>query len=465
MKRNINYYLQEWKNDLARRVLLLRGARQVGKTYSIQKLGSSFEQYVEVNFEQDKPVQEFFKGSLDPAAICQRLGAYFDRSIIPGKTLLFFDEIQACPDALRSLRFFHEKLPLLHVAAAGSLLEFVLSEIPSFGVGRISPVTLYPMNFGEFLDATGSEALHDMVKGSSTEQPMDPVLHKKLLETFRLYNLIGGMPAVVSSFVENGDIKTCQLLMDELISTIQMDFAKYGKNIPSIRLKEVMDAVTLQTGGKFIFSKIGDDISSRQGKEALALLVKAGLVHKVFHTSASGIPLGAQCNMRKFKCLFFDLGLHQRMQGLDMSLHLTQSDVDMINKGDLAELFVGLELISGSNPRTPAQLYYWHREARSSNAEIDYVIQSGADILPIEVKAGTKGQMQSMFLFLKQKKLKRGIRVSQENFGRYGQIETIPIYAASQLASGFLPVADAHDYGGQDDHCEPPQHDVDGSLA
>jgi uncharacterized protein len=433
MKRTIDKALESWKQDPKHPVLLVRGARQVGKTYSIRKLGESFENLVEVNFEENDEVESFFDGSRLPQDIVEKLSAYFAAPIVPGKTLLFFDEIQACPECLRSLRFFYEKMPLLHVVAAGSLLEFALEKIPSFGVGRISSVFMYPLSFNEFLQAIGMDRLATIITQASATSPVDPILHKKILEYLRTYLAIGGMPAVVDSYAREHDINKCMRLLDRLLSGFRDDFAKYREHSPIERLSEVFESVALQSGGKFKYSTVNPDITHYELKRAFDLLDKAGIVYRVNHTDARGIPLGAQINPRRFKALLFDIGIFQRIMNLDLPAYLVQSDTELVHKGAVAELFAGLELIANSAPDLHPRVYYWHREARSSNAEVDYVIQQGNTTVPVEVKAGNRGAMQSMRLFLAERALDRGIRLSLENFGSSGAIQTVPLYAAGNL--------------------------------
>lgn len=433
MKRQIDRHLDAWRESPSRKVLLLRGARQVGKTYSVRRLGSSFDTFLEINFEEDPRLISFFEGSLSPSEINQKLTAYSGVSLKPGKSLLFFDEIQACPNAIRALRFYHEKMPDLHVIAAGSMLEFALSDIPSFGVGRISNLFLYPLSFREFLWAVGREELDQMVQNADPSRPLESVLHHELLEKFKLYQILGGMPAVIKAFVLGADLLVCQKVIDELVTTLQDDFAKYKKKAPVTRLMEVFRSAAHQAGGKFQYSKVAQGEASHGYKVALELLIKAGLAYRVTHTSANGIPLGAQIDPKKFKVLLFDMGIHQRLLGLDLSDYMLQRPVDLISKGNLAELFVGLELTATHDPSIRPQLFYWHREARASNAEVDYVVQRGEEILPLEVKAGTQGGMRSLFLFLEEKGVKSGVRFSHENFARMDKVEVIPIYAVATL--------------------------------
>ncbi|MFA6175549.1 MAG: ATP-binding protein [Phycisphaerae bacterium] len=432
MKRHIDQYLLNWKQISGRKVLLVRGARQVGKTYSIRTLAKRFRYKLEVNFEEDPAIKSFFEGSLSPQHICEKLSAYFNVPIVEGETLLFFDEIQACPNALKSLRFFYEKMPDLHVVAAGSLLELAIGEIPSFGVGRISSLFMYPMTFGEFLIVTESQALSEILN-SSYDKPIDAAFHQRLMEKFRVYSIIGGMPSIVESYRVHRDMRKCQNLIDELVINFQDDFAKYREQSDLPVLQEVFSSIVQQTGRKFKYSNISTENKTYHYKRALDLLVKAGLAHKVYHTSARGVPLGAQVDDKKFKVLLWDIGVYQRLLGLNLSEFLVQDDCELINKGSFAELFVGLEFIGNSSPLTREQLYYWHREARSSNAELDYVIQKDTEIIPVEVKSGIRGKLQSMNIFIEERNLKKGICFSPNNFYQSASISYMPIYMAGQI--------------------------------
>jgi predicted AAA+ superfamily ATPase len=434
MQRNIDKELLEWKKDPERKVLLVRGARQVGKTYAIRKLGKTFKYFLEINFEETPGAKIFFERTRNPHELCEKISIFFDINIIPGETLLFLDEIQACPDALKALRFFYEKMPQLHTAAAGSLLEFAFEEIPSFGVGRITSIFMYPMTFSEYLIASGSEKLEKLIRQSSPRNPVDPVIHEKILDKLKIFQVIGGMPEAVASYLKYKDVRRCQKILDDLITTIIDDFGKYKERVSPLKLQEVFDSTVHQVGSKFKYSRVSPEGGSTSGyKEALELIIKAGIVRQIFHTAARGLPLGAQVNEKRFKILPLDTGIYQRILGLDLSQHIISDFNTLINRGHLSELFVGLELISHQSPHLRPQLYYWHREAKSSNAEIDYVISSRGRIIPIEVKAGTRGQMQSLHLFLSERNLKCGLRISAENFATYDNIETIPLYAVSQV--------------------------------
>jgi len=433
MIRSVTANLLNWKNSSSRKVMLLRGARQVGKTYSVRELGKTFTFFLEANFEKDREIHQFFSGSLDPNMICQKISAYYSIPIIPGKTLIFFDEIQACPEAISSLRFFYENVPDIHVIAAGSLLEFALENIPSYGVGRIQHLFMYPLSFDEFLLANNEKGLLGEKGQASPTTPLEKPFHDKLLDYLKIYYLFGGMPEVVSEYVTTKNILNCQKILDNLIESLKDDFAKYRKRSLVQRLREVFLSITVQAGSKFMFSNIDSDSRHGSLKEALDILVQAGLAFKVFHSSSRGIPLGAQVKHKRFKVILFDIGMHQRILGADASGILTANNVEMINKGSVAELFTGLEIIKYSPSDLRAEIYYWHREKRGSTAEVDYLVQKNGAIIPVEVKAGTRGKMQSMRIFMEERKLESGIRISLEPFSSYGNIDVVPLYAISNI--------------------------------
>ena len=434
MKRLVFSSLMEWKKDENRKVLLLRGARQVGKTYIVRELAKEFKHFVEINFEKNSEVKSFFDQNLDPERICTSLSAYFRIPIIEGKTLLFFDEIQSCPKAIQALRFFYESLPELHVIAAGSLLEFSLSDLTSWGVGRIRSLYMYPMSFDEFLLANEEDALIEMKKEASSENPIASPFHEKLKEYLRYFLLIGGMPETVKTFIANRtDMNKVQNVLSDIATSYYDDFAKYKRRIPVLRLREVMNSVVKQAGGKYIYSKAGALSNPAQAKEALDLLEMAGLVYKVYHSSGQGVPLGSDVNFKKFKCLLHDSGIFQQIAGLRITDLMLAENIDMLNKGSIAEAFVGVELIKYSLETEKKQLYYWHREKRGSNAEVDYLVEEGTKIIPVEIKSGGTGKMQSLNLFINEKKSRKGIRISLENFSQYGKITVVPLYAVSSL--------------------------------
>ncbi len=438
INRQIDSELLKWMKSANRKPLLLRGARQVGKSSAVIELGKSFNNFVSINFEKQKDLHAFFDKDLDPHRICRELSIVLDQPIVPGKTLLFFDEIQACLPAISSLRYFYEEFSELHLIAAGSLLEFALEELPSFGVGRIRSLFVYPLSFNEFLLANGEERLLSAKQQANPKQPLALPIHEKLLSYFKLFLVLGGMPEVVSTYVENKDLAACQNVLTDLIYSIQSDFSKYKARVPSSRIHEVFQSVVHQAGGQFVYSKATQNANNEQIKEALNLLIMAGLVIPVTASSANGIPLGAQINLKKRKMLLLDTGIFQHILGLKFSEILFAKEFDLVNKGCIAEQYAGLEILKSASCYQQEDLYFWHREALNSNAEVDYVVQQNENIIPIEIKSGKQGSMQSLFRFLDEKKKTKGIRSSLENFGNYERIDVYPLYAIADIRNNTI---------------------------
>jgi predicted AAA+ superfamily ATPase len=432
LKRTIDDELLAWKNEKVRKVLLLRGARQVGKSSSARNLAGCFEYFIEVNFEKNRKAHGLFDGDFNVKEVCENLSVLFKTPIIPGRTLVFLDEIQSCPNAISALRFFYEDYPELHVVAAGSLLEFALENLPSFGVGRIRSIFMYPLSYGEFLAACGDGVLWDRVRESSPEKPLVTPLHEKCVEYLKKFLILGGMPAVVSDYVENSRMLNSQKILNDLIVSLKSDFSKYKKLVPDLRISTAFDAAVNQSGGRFNFARV-EQLNYRQIKESLELLQNAGLLFPVVHSSANALPLGGEVNFKKRKFLLLDTGIVQRLLGLELSDILLNNDISLINKGAIAEQFAGMELIKSSSCYLQDNLYFWSREKPGSNAEIDYVVQRNGKIIPIEVKSGSTGKMQSMYVFLKEKKSEYGIRASLENFSAYDKIKVYPLYAIGNI--------------------------------
>ena len=432
--RLIDKHLSEWRSNDNPKPILLRGARQTGKSSAVRNLAKQFDYFLEINFEEDKAARDVFENSnLTPQLLCEKLYAIYDVPIAAGKTLLFFDEIQACIPAISSLRFFYEKMPDLHVIAAGSLLEFALEELPSFGVGRVRSLFMYPFSFAEFLEANGNSGLLTAINRANAENPLDETAHKKALYLLKLFMLTGGMPAVVAKYVNEKDLRQCQQTLDDLIISLRDDFAKYKKRVTAVQISAAFDSVIRQAGSKFVYADKEQIYSAFQIKNAVELLIMAGLVIPVTHTSANGLPLGAEVNPKFRKLVLLDTGIFQRLLGLQLSAILLNDDFDAVNKGGIAEMFTGLELLKSSSPYQQARLFYWQREEKNARAEVDFVVQKNMDIVPIEVKSGKQGKMQSMHLFIKEKSSTMGIRTSLENFSVYDKINVVPLYAIGNV--------------------------------
>ena len=434
LKRDLLEHLKKWKDSPKRKPILLKGARQVGKSWLAKELGRDFENFVEINFEKTSELCSFFEGNIDPQLITKNIGNYLVTQIVPGKTLLFLDEIQVCPRAILSLRYFCEDFPELHVIAAGSLLEFELENL-SVPVGRIRIIYVYPMSFSEYLTAIGKNNLRLMLKERRFE-PLPEAIHNQLKREVRNYILLGGMPEVTADFIEYGEFERCQNLQTELIETYRSDFHKYAKKHQVKYLNRIFDSVPLQLGNKFKYSHVSRDIKSRELGDALELLEMAGLVYKVYHSSSNGLPLKSESDPLKFKVLFFDVGLAQRLMKLDHRPLLLNPDISQVNDGAIAELFTGLEFVAYQNYREKPELYYWHREARASNAELDYVTTVENKVVPVEVKRSSSGSMKSLKLFIEIKSSDMAVKISDFNFSLFEKVQTVPFYGIESLVRG-----------------------------
>jgi hypothetical protein len=327
------------------------------------------------------------------------------------------------------------------VVAAGSLLEFALKKLSSFGVGRVRSLFMYPMSFDEFLKAAGKATWLEAKRKASPEEPLFDALHDSLVEMFRTYLLVGGMPQSVASWVSTGDYLASQQILDDIMVTYEADFSKYESRIDPMLLRRVLHSVAAQVGRKFVYQSVSDDTRSEKVKAALELLRDAGLIIPVTHTAANGLPLGAQTNEKFVKYLLLDSGLLLRQLGLEQpngmtkisSEILTFSASDLVNKGSVAEMVAGLELLKYQRPTLRHDLYYWQNLSRGAQAEVDYILAGQEGVLPLEVKAGTAGKMKSLYQFLADKHLSMGIRSSLENFGQLEKVRIVPLYALSNL--------------------------------
>ena len=433
MRRDIEKELILWKAQKEKYPLIIRGARQVGKSYLVETFGKThFQNNVVVNLEFQPQLKDCFK-SLDPSEIINKLQLLLGVQIKEDDTLLFLDEIQECPQAIMSLRYFKEKMPKLAVIAAGSLLEFVMRS-PDFKmpVGRVQFLYLEPMSFSEYLDAAGNQNLREFISDVKLTDSIDDVIHKKLLELLRIYIIVGGMPAVLTEYLSSKDLMNCQRIQTALLQTYRSDFGKYAKISQHKYLQKVFDAAPRMAGQRIKYSNIDPDTRSRDLKNALSLLTLAGIVRPIYLTKALGLPLGAQINEQRFKLNFLDIGLMQNSCGLQGRLSI-EEDFLQINAGSVAEQFVGQELAAYSDRHQQVGLYFWAREKRGSMAEVDYVINIGSDIFPVEVKSGKEGRLKSLRMFIEEKKSRLGIRFSQDKLSYYDKILSIPLYMIEQM--------------------------------
>lgn len=427
MQRNFKNILIEWKQHPLRLPLIIRGARQVGKTFVVLAFGKEeFTNVVNVNFESMPIYQACFE-TMNPISIVSQIELISKQKIIPGKTLLFFDEIQQYPRALKSLRYFKELMPDLHLIAAGSLLEFVIQDEEfSFPVGRVQFARLYPLSFEEYLLANGDATLKDTLYTFDLESTPPAALHHYLLERVKEYFIVGGMPAAILTFLKTQSLLEVKYVLQALQGSFEADFGKYAKKSQHRHLKKVFEETPRLLGDHVKYSRIDPEIPNpaRDIKQAIELLRLAGLVHVLSATSGGALPFLATLKESVFKLLFLDIGLAQQAMDVDPQFPGLMS-------GPLAEQFVGQEFLATSDPRLDHRLFFWVRERGS--AEVDYLISHKGAVYPVEVKAGKSGKLKSLYRFMEEKRSSFGIKISQEPLGWDQNILSVPFYLTSHL--------------------------------
>jgi uncharacterized protein len=432
MKRRLYETLVHWKNNEIHKPVLIRGARQVGKSYLVREFGKSFDNFVEINFDFSSDLKRIFLHDLDPHRIIKELSLIKGTNIIPRKTLLFFDEIQECPEAIKSLRYFYEKMPELHLIGAGSLLNFTLEQI-GLPVGRVIPLYLYPISFLEFIEELGEMDLLNAAEEYLPNQ-IPQIIHIKLMKYFGEYISVGGMPEILTTWIEKEDFGLCRRIQNGLIDVYRTDFQKYAKSHQIKYVDLLYHSIPHLVSKKFLYSSIESSYQSRELKPALDLLEKAGIIHRIFHSSVSTSPIKAGVKLNYFKVIFSDIGLMQAM--------LNKNNLDWIinplraakNSGEIIEAYIGQEMLACQSPHKKGELFYWAREKRGASAEIDYLFEKTDDVIPIEVKAGKSTRLKSLEIYLKEKKnVKYGIHFSQLNSGEKKNIKRIPLYLAGKL--------------------------------
>lgn len=393
MKRLAEKEIIEWKNSPRRKPLIIRGARQVGKTWLVENvLANLFDSFVKIDLEKRRDLHVHFAGNLEPRTILNHL-ELVTRRIISGKTLLFFDEIQACPRAITALRYFYEQMHELHVVAAGSLLEFAFDEI-SVPVGRVQYLHLHPMTFYEYLLAIGKEPMADY--SITPPKRVAPSIQMMILSQLRNYFFVGGMPECVKTWRDSGSMVETFQVQSEILESYRDDFSKYKPRIDTACLDAVFLNTAKSVGEQLKYTRLNSGHSGQMNRKAFDLLNKAQIVQKIPSCDPSGLPLGATANQKKFKASLMDIGLLQRICQVPAELELQQDNMLAMYRGKLAEQFVAQELLAWHS----SELYYWARDARGSNAEVDYLAVHESKIYPVEVKSGMGGSLRSLHLML-----------------------------------------------------------------
>ncbi len=415
MDRKIIKNLSDWFHQKDRKPVVMRGARQVGKTWIVRALASKLGlTLLELNFERNTKLKTLFKEN-DPNETLTRLEVFFNKEIKVKETLLFLDEIQAAPELLSKLRWFAEEKPELAIIATGSLLDFALDAHEfSMPVGRISYMYLEPMSFEEFLLAQKQNKLHDFLHSFELKNQIPEMIHDRLWHFLREYIFVGGMPAAVDSWAQHKSFVKINEIHQNILATYRDDFSKYAKKISIERLEDIFRAIPRLLGKKFKYSLVNKDIRFEGLKKALNLLCKARVCHKVISSSANGIPIGASIKENIFKIIFLDVGLVSAAMGLTPTEMNKFNELQLVNEGAIAEQLTGQLLRAMTPYYMDPMLNYWTRDKSGSESEIDYILQHQAKIIPIEVKAGRTGTLRSLHMFMKTKGLETALRFNAD---------------------------------------------------
>ena len=421
MKRNAMQSLINWKNDPERKPLILRGARQVGKTWLMKEFGQTcYANYVYFNFDEEDELKSIFQANKNPHRIIELLSMISGEKIQPSETLILFDEIQECPEALNTLKYFKEKANEYHVVSAGSLLGTILAQPKSYPVGMVNLLDIFPLTFDEFLEAT-DPALYTYYDSIQKEQTIEEIFHSRLSEACNYYFIIGGMPECVSSWIKYKDPARISQIQRELIEIYENDFSKHNGKINSGRILLVFRSIVAQLAKpneKFMYGAVREGGRARDFEEAIEWLVSAGMLNRVYNVSKMEHPLSAFDKLDQFKLFVFDTGLLKHMAGIDNSAILLKSSYQF--KGALTENYI-LQQLQGQFEIAPR--YY-----SDKNSEIDFVLQNGTDIIPVEVKAGEDKSAPSFKRYVAENHPAAALRFSKRGYRKDGDITNLPLY-------------------------------------
>ncbi len=436
MYRSIDQALQKWKNKPNRLPLVLNGARQVGKTYSLKAFAKAhFKNVVYINLEANTQVNNFFDGSIDPKEIVQYLEVVSETRILPKDTIIIFDEIQSCPRALLSLKSFSEEAPQYYIAAAGSLLGVAINRDNfSYPVGKVDELHMYPMDFEEYLLALDRKLLIDTIKEHyNNDSTLSKSLHNEALDEFKKYLIIGGMPACINAYKENNSFLEVGEVQARILNDYIADMAKYASPSTAVKIRACFDSIPAQLAkenSKFQYKTVQRGGTASIFGEAIDWLNFAGIAHKCKKIFHGYMPISAYMDLSDFKLYMSDVGLLTAKSGMAIQTILNEYNTDNYFLGMMCENYVAQALICNG-----LALHYWKNE---NTAELDFVIQNGGSVIPIEVKKGNRTKSTSFNLFMKQYKCPHGIRISTKNFGNENNIKSLPLYAVWLLDSKII---------------------------
>ena len=425
MKRKAISNLVNWKESDSRKPLVIRGARQVGKTWLMKEFGRNYyDSFVYFNFDEEDQLKSIFETNKNPQRIVELLSLIAGEKILPGQTLIIFDEIQECPEALNSLKYFKEKANDYHIVAAGSLLGTLLANPKSYPVGMVNLLDLYPLTFDEFLEAT-DRAIYAFYESIQRDQEIEEIFHNRLLEAYNNYLIIGGMPECVASWIKDKDPAKVSQIQHELIEIYENDFSKHNGKVNSGRILMVFRSIVSQLAKpneKFMYGAVRQGGRARDFEEAIEWLVSAGMLNRVYNVSKTEHPLPAFDKLDQFKLFVFDTGLLKHMAVLFNSAILLNSSYQF--KGPLTENYV-LQQLRGQFEIEPR--YY-----SSKNWEIDFLIQNGTEIIPVEAKSGEDKSAPSFKRYIAEHRPSHAIRFSKRGYRKDGYITNIPLYLAAK---------------------------------
>ena len=432
MKRDISNELLAWKEQPKRKPLVLKGVRQCGKTYILKAFGKeNYSHVAYFNFEETKSLSSIFEQDYDVKRILFELGLFLGQTITPGSTLIIFDEIQECPRAITALKYFCENAPEYHVACAGSLLGLAIHENQSFPVGKVDIRTLYPMSFYEFLSATGNEALADYLTGFQQGSSVSELIGGKLRTAFKQYYVVGGMPEAVSVWCETGDLEKVEAVQQDILASYELDFAKHAPPSEFPKLSAIWASVPQQLAkpnSKFIFSHVKKGWRSKDLEDALQWLIRAGLVYQVCKVEKPFMPLSSYADATSFKLYLCDVGLLRRLARLPAGVVLDASEIYTEFKGAMTENYVLCELIK----HVDKNAYYW---VSGNSAEVDFIVQCGAHIVPIEVKAESNVKARSLAEYRKKYTPPVSVKTSMLDDVSGSEVRLIPLYLIGSMGT------------------------------
>ena len=421
--------LYKWKNSKRRKPLIIEGARQVGKTWLMKEFGKqAYADTVYINFDSNSRMADLFSADLDTDRLIMGLELYAGRKINPENTLLIFDEVQEVPRALASLKYFYENAPQYHIVCAGSLLGIALHQGTSFPVGKVDFLKLYPLSFSEFLMATGNERFAELLKNQDYE--MITSFKQTYIDALKHYYFVGGMPEAVQSFAESKDFNEVRAIQKRILAAYEQDFSKHAPNeiVPKIRmLWNSIPSQLARENKKFIYGLVREGGRAREYETAIMWLSDCGLVHKVSRVNAAGIPLKAYEDLKAFKIFIVDVGLLGCMTGLRQRTLLDGDDLFVEFKGALTEQYVCQQLKTIED----LGIYYYTNDRGS--CEIDFVVDTGEQIVPIEVKAETNLRAKSLKTYRERFEPELSVRTSMADYKKEDWLLNLPLYAIENI--------------------------------